>query len=93
MHEKSYEMRTCKKWSNTSSFSDMLDELQWHILHARIVCLCTYLQASSIKMVINNNPPCMLGNFSCFCSHLLTFFKINCVKKFIQEHYQSVKQF
>ena len=32
-------------------------------------------------------------NFSCFCRHLLTFFKIYFFKKFFQEHYQSVKWF
>ena len=37
---------------------------------------------------------CMLGNISCFCCHLLTYFKINFFSKyFFQEHYQSVKQF
>ena len=35
----------------------------------------------------------MLGNFSCFCCRLLTFFKINFFQKFFQEHCQSVKQF
>ena len=40
---------------------------------------------------------CMLGNFSCFCCRLLTFFqwlffKLKFFKKFFQEHYQSVKQ-
>ena len=34
----------------------------------------------------------MLGNFSCFCCRLPTFFKINLYQKFFQEHYQSVKQ-
>ena len=34
--------------------------------------------------------PC---NFSCFCCHQLTFFKIKFFKIFFQEHYQSVKQF
>ena len=29
---------------------------------------------------------CMLGNFSCFCCRLLTFFKINFFKKFFQKH-------
>ena len=33
----------------------------------------------------------MLGNFSCFCCHLLTFFKINFFKKNFQEYYQSIK--
>ena len=37
--------------------------------------------------------PCMLGNLSCFCCRLLTFFQINFFKIFFQEHYQSVKQF
>ena len=32
----------------------------------------------------------MLGNFSCFCWCVLTFFKINFFKIFFQEHYQSV---
>ena len=32
---------------------------------------------------------CMLGNFPCLCCSLLTFF----LKKFFQEHYQSIKQF
>ena len=36
---------------------------------------------------------CMLGNFSCSCSPLLTFFKIKFFKKLFQEHYQCVKQF
>ena len=36
---------------------------------------------------------CMLGNFSCFCSHLLTFFIFNFFKKIFQQHYQSVKWF
>ena len=35
---------------------------------------------------------CMLGNFSCFCRCLLTFFKINSLKRFFQEHLRSVKQ-
>ena len=35
----------------------------------------------------------ILGNFSCFCCHPLTFFKINFFKIFFQKHYQSVKQF
>ena len=33
---------------------------------------------------------CMLGNFSCFCCRLQTFFKINFFINFFQEHYQSV---
>ena len=33
---------------------------------------------------------CMLGNCSCFCCHLLTFFIITLFKKLFQEHYQSV---
>ena len=37
---------------------------------------------------------CMLGNFSCLsCRLLIFFFKINVFQKFVQEHYQSVKQF
>ena len=32
---------------------------------------------------------CILGNFSYFCIHLLTFLKINFKKKTFQEHYQS----
>ena len=36
---------------------------------------------------------CMMGNFTCFCCRLLTFFKINFLIKFFQEHYQSVNQF
>ena len=35
---------------------------------------------------------CMLGNLSCICCLLLNFFK-NDLKKFFQEHYQSVKLF
>ena len=35
----------------------------------------------------------MLGSFSCIYYRLLTFFKINFLEKFFQEHYQSVKQF
>ena len=31
--------------------------------------------------------------FSCFCCHLLTFFKINFLKNKFQEHYQSDKRF
>ena len=31
---------------------------------------------------------CMLGNFSCFCCHLLTFFKNIFCKIFSKEHYQ-----
>ena len=31
----------------------------------------------------------MLGNFSCFYCHLLTFFQINFFKKIFQEHYQN----
>ena len=36
----------------------------------------------------------MLGNYTCFCCCLQTFFfkiKINRFEKFFQEHYQSVK--
>ena len=33
----------------------------------------------------------MLGNFSCFCCRLLTFFEINFFRKFFQRHYQGVK--
>ena len=33
---------------------------------------------------------CMLGNFSCLCWRLLTFFKITSFKIFFQEHHQSV---
>ena len=33
----------------------------------------------------------MLGNFSCFCCCLLTFFKANFFKKFFQTNYGSVK--
>ena len=36
---------------------------------------------------------CMLGNISCFCCGRLIFLKINFKKKFIQEHYQSMKWF
>ena len=35
----------------------------------------------------------MLGNFSSFCCRLLTFFKINSFKEFVQEHYHRDKQF
>ena len=31
---------------------------------------------------------CMLDNFSCFCCHLLSIFKINFFKKFFREDYQ-----
>ena len=34
-----------------------------------------------------------LGNFSCFCCHLLTFSKLYLLQKNFPEHYQSVKQF
>ena len=30
----------------------------------------------------------MLGNFSCFCCHLQTSFKINFFKEIFEEHYQ-----
>ena len=36
---------------------------------------------------------CMLGNFSCFCCRLLTYYKIDFLKKILQGHYKSVKQF
>ena len=36
---------------------------------------------------------CRLGNFSTFCCRLLTFFRINLLKKFFQDDYQSVKWF
>ena len=36
---------------------------------------------------------CMLGNFSCFCCRLLTFFKINFFKKIISKTLISVKWF
>ena len=36
---------------------------------------------------------CILGNFSCICYRLLTFFKISFLIKFFQEYDQSVKQF
>ena len=36
---------------------------------------------------------CIIDNFSCFCFHLLTFFKIDFFKIFFQEHCRSVKQF
>ena len=36
---------------------------------------------------------CMLGNFSCFCWRLLTFFKINFFNNFFQEYYQHAKLF
>ena len=36
---------------------------------------------------------CMLGNISCFCCCLLTYFKINFFQKFFPAHYQSVKWF
>ena len=54
-------------------------------------------QLSLDKLNINHINPrrsflCMLGNFSCFCCRLLTFYKINFFKKFFQEHYQNVKQ-
>ena len=39
------------------------------------------------------SPLCMLGNFSCFCCRLLTFFKIILFEKFFQEHYQSDERF
>ena len=35
----------------------------------------------------------MLGNFSCFCCHLLTFFKNQFFKKIFQENYRGVKPF
>ena len=31
----------------------------------------------------------LAGYFSCFCCHLLTFFKINFFKKLLKKHYQS----
>ena len=36
---------------------------------------------------------CMLDKFSCFCCHLLTFFKIIFFKIFFQERYQWFEQF
>ena len=35
----------------------------------------------------------MLGFFSCICCHLLTFFKVNFFRIFVQKYYQNVKQF
>ena len=35
----------------------------------------------------------MLGNFSRFYCRLLSFFKINFLQKFFQEHFQRVEQF
>ena len=40
-----------------------------------------------------NQTLCMLGNVSCFCCHLPTFFKLTFFKKLFQEHFQGVKQF
>ena len=62
--------------------------------------------ATPLKIVIifNNSKECqhflllsistlsLLGNFSGFSCPLLTFFKIYFFEKFLQEHYQSVKQ-
>ena len=54
-----------------------------------LVLFCQFLN-SSIPFFLSL---CMLGNFSCFCCRLLTFFKINFFQKFFHEHYQSVIQF
>ena len=43
-------------------------------------------------LIMMNNSICMLGNCSSFCSRLLIFFQ-NKLKKFFQEHYQSVELF
>ena len=36
---------------------------------------------------------CMLGNFSCICCRMPTFFKISFFKNFFQKHLQSVRWF
>ena len=46
----------------------------------------------SAAVMIGAPTLCMLGNFSCFCCRLLTFFKMNFFEKIFQEHYQSVKR-
>ena len=50
-------------------------------------------KAKKVSCFLNFNSLCMLGNFSCFCCLLLTFFKTNFFKKFFQGLYQSIKQF
>ena len=66
------------------------------ILNSSVI-LDNYLQrttlADNIFFLARPSFLCMLGNFSCFCCRLLTFYKINFFKKLFQEHYQNVKQF
>ena len=67
-----------------------------YILNSSVI-LDNYLQqttlADNIFFLARPSFLCMLGNFSCFCCRLLTFYKINFFKKFFQELYQNVKQF
>ena len=65
-------------WGGDVSFKTYLSKL--------IFTICSVVGGASVLTL------CMLGNFSCYCCGLLTFFKINVFKKFFQEHYQSVKQ-
>ena len=46
-----------------------------------------------ILFVIVNLTLGIMGNFSCFCYRLLTLFKVNFIKKFLQEYYQSAEWF
>ena len=67
-------------------------------------CIISWL-ISNQNICCGYSTLCMLGNFTCFCCHLLTFFinnfllkfftelKNNFLKKFLRENNHSVKQF
>ena len=55
----------------------------------RIIVIILIQEISDI-LVLNIS---LLGNFSCSCCRLLTFFKINFFKKFFEEQYQTLKRF
>ena len=72
-----------------------------HFYHIRGAPLSDTIFITHMRILPNgryaNGKQClslgMLDNFSCLCCHMLTFFKINLFKKFLQEYYKSVKEF
>ena len=72
----------------------LYEEAYAYYFSRAVKILWPYLHTYKIGFFFLKVPKlCMLGNFSCFCCRLLTFFKIFFFKKIFQEHYQSVKQF
>ena len=60
-------------YSVIKGLSELKDQSSFIICHQGYMYIYIYIYIALIYMLTL----CMVGNFSCFCSHLLPFFKIN----------------